>query len=295
MKITTPLAGTPSGQILSAPPCAALGVHIELDFDAMSQLGAIEVVTALKRLTDSKGRRLNVVFSAGRTPTRVYDLLASGFRGEFDWSRVSLFQMDEYVNAPKAVEPFSRYLTRRVIEPLGLSRAHLLSADLAGMCDEAWATGIRDVERNLLECGGIDLVVHGVGANGHLGFNEPGSSPASMGRVVQLSSSTRATISPGPPPARGVTMGLATLLAARESILLASGSSKALAIAAAVEGAVSMDCPASWLRLGRKTTVIIDRAAAKELRLFGAGIVGWLGEPVVRCSPPGCLSGGYRE
>lgn len=89
-------------------------------------------------------------------------------------------------------------------------------------------------------------------------------------------------------------MGLATLLAARESILLASGPSKARAIAAALEGAVSADCPASWLRLGRKTTLIIDRAAAGELRLVGAGAAGWLCEPAVRCSPPGCLSGGYR-
>lgn len=250
------------------PPRMNLVVHVERDFDAMSRLGAAAVVTSLKRVLGNGGRRLNVVFSAGRTPTRVYDLLATDFRSKFDWSELSFFQMDEYADASEAVEPFSRYLTRRVVKPLGLSGAHLLLADPAGMGDEAWTAAIRDEERDLLECGGIDLVVHGLGENGHLGFNEPGSSPTSVGRVVQLSSSTRAAISPGPPPTRGVTMGLATLLAARESILLASGSSKAQAIAATLEGAVSVNCPASWLRLGRQTTVIIDRAAARKLHLL---------------------------
>lgn len=294
MKITTSLAGSRSGPNSSAPPRTALGVHVELDFDAMSRLGAAAIVSSLAELAGRGGRRLNVVFSAGRTPTRVYDLLATDFRAEFDWSRLSLFQMDEYVDASEAVEPFRRYLTRRVVEPLGLSETHLLPGDLAGMCDETWAKAIRDEERILRQRGGIDLVIHGIGGNGHLGFNEPGSSPTSPGRVVRLSSSTRDAIFPGPPPARGVTMGLAMLLAARESILLASGSSKAQAIAAALEGPVSADCPASWLRLGRKTTVIIDRAAGRELRSSGAGIARWLGEPIVRCSPRACPPGGYR-
>ena len=257
-----------SGRNSLPQPPLSLVVHVERDFDAMSRLGATAVVTSLEQSVGSAGRRLNVVFSAGRTPTRVYDLLATNFHSKFDWSKVSLFQMDEYVDVSEAIEPFSRYLTRRVVEPLGMSGVHLLIPDPAGMNDEAWVDAIRDEEQALLECGGINLVVHGLGENGHLGFNEPGSSPTSVGRVVQLSSSTRAAISPGPPPARGVTMGLGTLLAARESILLASGSYKAQAIAATLEGAVSVNCPASWLRLGRKTTVIIDRAAASELRLL---------------------------
>lgn len=252
--------------MIIAPSRTTLDVHVEPDFDAMSRLGAAAVVSSLAELDHSNGRRLNVVFSAGRTPTRVYDLLATDFRGECDWSRVSLFQMDEYVDAPEAVESFGRYLARRVVEPLGISDAHLLPVGLAGMHEKSWTAAIRDHERKLLARGGIDLVVHGIGENGHLGFNEPGSAPTSVGRVVPLSSSTRAAISPGPAPTRGVTLGLAPLLAARESILLASGSAKAQAIAAALEGAVSADCPASWLRLGPKITVIIDRVAAGKLR-----------------------------
>lgn len=266
MKITLPPARAVGGRNSPAPPRTTLGVHVEPDFAAMSRLGAAAVVSSLAQFGDGGGRRLNVVFSAGRTPTCVYDLLATEFCGEFDWSRISLFQMDEYVDASVAHESFSRYLTRMVVEPLHLSDVHLLPPELAGMGDESWSAAIRDHERKLLERGGIDLAIHGIGVNGHLGFNEPGSAPTSLGRIVQLSGSTRAAISPGPPPTRGVTVGLATLLAARESIMLASGSSKAPAIAAALEGAVSADCPASWLRIGSKTTVIIDRAAAGELR-----------------------------
>lgn len=257
-----------SEQSFPSQPRMNLIVHVERDFEAMSRLGAAAVTASLERVVGSGERRLNVVFSAGRTPTRVYDLLATEFRSKVNWSQVLLYQMDEYVDVSEAVEPFSQFLTRRVVEPLGMSGAHLLLADPAGMSDQAWATAIQDTEREVLESGGIDLVVHGLGENGHLGFNEPGSSPTSVGRVVRLDRSTREAISPGPPPTRGVTMGLATLLAARESILLASGVSKAQAIAATLEGAISVNCPASWLRLGRQTTVIIDRAAARELYLL---------------------------
>ena len=250
---------------LPSSPQMNLVVHVVRDFEAMSQLAAAAVVASLQRAADRVERRVNVVLSAGRTPAHVYDLLATDFRYKFDWSRVSLFQMDEYVDAPKAIQPFSRYLARQVVIPLGVSDAHLLSGAPNLISDEEWAAAIRDEERKLLECGGIDLVVHGVGENGHLGFNEPGSSPTSRARIVRLSSSTRAAISPGPSPTRGVTLGMATLLAARESILLASGMSKAQAIAAALEGAVSTDCPASWLRLGRQTTMIIDGFAASDL------------------------------
>ena len=226
----------------------AVVLHVERDYLAMSRHGAVAVRDSLRRLAaDTVERPLNVTFSAGRTPTQLYAILASQMRDQVDWSRVALFQMDEYVDAPSAVEPFKSYLARTVVAPLEIVDWRPLEVDKEAN-DETWREVIAHHELELAERGGIDLAVHGIGANGHLGFNEPGSPPSSTGRVVELSSSTRAAMAQ-PPATMGVTMGLTTLLSARETILLASGAGKALAVAAAIEGPLSADCPASWLRL----------------------------------------------
>ncbi|MEU9247439.1 6-phosphogluconolactonase [Streptomyces sp. NPDC048385] len=257
---------TPADHDTARSPSAAISLQVERDFEAMSWNGAVTVKDALRRLTASVGHRpVNLVLSAGRTPTLVYALLTSKLRDKLNWSKVAIFQMDEYIGATGGTEIFSSFLTRAVIAPLGIRDWHPLAVN--GKPDEAaWGRAIDHHERELAERGGIDLVVHGIGANGHLGFNEPGSLPSSVGRITELSSSTRSAIGQRA-PVKGVTMGLASLLGARESILLASGTAKAQAVAGAIEGPLSADCPASWLRLGAKTTVIVDSDAGRHLHL----------------------------
>jgi 6-phosphogluconolactonase/glucosamine-6-phosphate isomerase/deaminase len=251
---------------VARPPTAATLVHVERDFEKMSRLGSFAIRDSLRRLaTHTSKRPLNIVLSAGRTPTRTYTLLASELRDQLDWTQVALFQMDEYVGTYDTIESFGSYLTRMIVVPFQVRDWHPLAVE-DNTDHSEWTSAIESQERKLAERGGIDLVVHGVGVNGHLGFNEPGSPPSTRGRVVELSGSTREAIA-RPAPTMGVTMGLATLLRARESILLASGKAKAVAVAAAIEGPLSVECPASWLRLGPRTTVIVDDDAAGRLHL----------------------------
>jgi glucosamine-6-phosphate deaminase len=117
--------------------------------------------------------------------------------------------------------------------------------------------------------GGIDLQLLGIGANGHIGFNEPGSDFSSRSREIELDEATRLA-NAGDFPGRAVpecaiTMGIATILEARRIVLLATGREKAAAIAAAIEGPLTTDCPASALRLHRDVHVICDEAAAGKL------------------------------
>ena len=127
-------------------------------------------------------------------------------------------------------------------------------------------------EARIAAAGGIDLQLLGIGRNGHIGFNEPTSSLCSRTRVKTLTGSTRAAnarfFAEGEePPTCAITMGLATILDARQVLLLAFGKEKAPAVRAAIEGPVSAFTPASVLQMHRRATVILDQAAASKLEL----------------------------
>ena len=129
-----------------------------------------------------------------------------------------------------------------------------------------------EYEAAIRDAGGIDLQILGIGANGHVGFNEPTSSFASRTRIKTLAPQTRADNArffddPDEVPTHCLTQGLGTIMAARELLLVAQGESKAAAIAGAVEGPVSSMCPGSILQFHQHATVIIDDAAAGELTL----------------------------
>jgi 6-phosphogluconolactonase/glucosamine-6-phosphate isomerase/deaminase len=240
-------------------------VHVVPDYECMSQLAARCVLSALHRLSSKHGERpLRLVLSAGQTPIRTYELLATEYINEFDWSLVHLYQMDEYVDPGNVDQDFCRFLREHVVAPFGVGCASLLDRVEIGT-GAGWQDAIGSHERGLADAGGIDLVVHGVGVNGHLGFNEPGSDRLGAGSVVSLSPSTRRSVQSGPPPTQGATLGLQVLLGARETILLASGAQKAGAVARALRGPVSNECPASWLRTTARSTVIVDWAAAGGL------------------------------
>jgi 6-phosphogluconolactonase/glucosamine-6-phosphate isomerase/deaminase len=238
--------------------------QIAPDYDGASQLASQAILEGLDRLSAEreKSERLRLVLSAGRTPIQTYEILASNYLSEFDWSRVDLYQMDEYIDSVEEDRDLCRYLRTRIIEPLGIRSVYLLDREVIGDGRDNWRRAIRNHEANLKSAGGIDLALHGIGVNGHIGFNEPASSRHSVGRVIDLSASTRASISSQPVPAHGVTLGLSVLIAAKESVLIASGAHKAQAVTNAIDGPVSEACPASWLRCARKTTVVIDVAAA---------------------------------
>ncbi|MFW2513058.1 glucosamine-6-phosphate deaminase [Demequina sp. SO4-13] len=207
--------------------------------------------------------------ATGSTPLSVYAALAQHRAAGVDFSQVSAFALDEYVGLPVGhPESYAEVIDREVTVPLGLDRARVHVPD-------GGATGIATAgdryEHELLSHGGVDLQLLGIGTTGHLGFNEPGSSFASLTRVKTLTERTRRDNarffdSPDDVPMHCVTQGLGTILRAGHLVLLAFGEGKADAVAAAVEGPVTASMPGSAIQLHARVTVILDEAAAASLR-----------------------------
>jgi glucosamine-6-phosphate deaminase len=208
----------------------------------------------------------------GSTPLGMFDVLAArSSRGEIDFSDVELFCLDDYLGvSPDDPNSLTGWLWRSLIARVNIdpARVHAVPATAADP-DRAAA----DYERALAARGGLDLAVLGMGANGHIAFNEPGSSADSRTRVVTLAPETVAQGSgywddTTPVPHRAMTVGVGTLLEARRIVLIVSGENKAEALRRALEESMSAEVPASWLRLaGSRLEVIADEDAARELML----------------------------
>ncbi|MGW9628081.1 glucosamine-6-phosphate deaminase [Microbacterium sp. NPDC055521] len=207
--------------------------------------------------------------ATGSTPLPVYEALRERLAGH-DVSHVRGFALDEYVGLDAAhPESYRSVITREVIEPLGLDPEliRVPNGDL-----ETIRHAGDDYERDITEAGGVDLQLLGIGTDGHIGFNEPGSSFASTTRLKTLTERTREDNarffdSRDDVPRHCITQGLGTILRARHLVLLAFGESKARAVAAALEGPVSAILPASAIQLHPHVTVVLDEAAASKLAL----------------------------
>ncbi|WP_296196623.1 glucosamine-6-phosphate deaminase [uncultured Microbacterium sp.] len=207
--------------------------------------------------------------ATGSTPLPVYEALPRALAG-LDLSRVRGFALDEYVGIdPRHPESYRSVITREVVEPLGLDPALIRTPDgaLEGIehAGDAYDQAIRDA-------GGVDLQILGIGTDGHIGFNEPGSSFASRTRVKTLTRQTREDNarffdSIDDVPMHCITQGLGTILEARHLVLLAFGAGKAEALAGALEGPVTASLPGSAIQLHPHATVVVDEAAASRLRL----------------------------
>jgi glucosamine-6-phosphate deaminase len=209
--------------------------------------------------------------ATGSTPLPIYEALAERVAaGEADPSRARICQLDEYVGLPKGhPESYRSVLQREVLDRLGLGPESFLgpdgeAADLPAACAE--------YERQLAAAGGVDLQILGIGTDGHIGFNEPCSSLGSRTRIKTLTEQTRmdnARFFSGldEVPKHVITQGIGTILQARHAVLLATGAAKAEAVALAVEGPLAAVVPASALQLHPHATVVVDEAAAVNLKL----------------------------
>jgi glucosamine-6-phosphate deaminase len=209
--------------------------------------------------------------ATGSTPLSTYRALAQRIRDEsIDVRHVRGFALDEYVGLPAGhPESYRSVITREVVEPLGLdpSLVHVPNGDAATI-----DTAGEEYEAAILAAGGVDLQILGLGRTGHIGFNEPGSSLASLTRVKTLTEATRSDNarffdSPDDVPMHCITQGIGTILRARHLVLLAFGERKARAVAAALEGPLSAMQPGSAIQLHPHATVVVDEAAASELAL----------------------------
>lgn len=206
--------------------------------------------------------------ATGSTPLPVYEALRPRLAG-VDVSRVRGFALDEYVGiAPGHPESYRSVIHREVVEPLGLDPELIHVPD--GSLDGIEHAG-DDYERAIEAAGGVDLQILGVGTDGHIGFNEPGSSFGSLTRVKTLTEQTREDNarffdSVDDVPRHCITQGLGTILRARHLVLLAFGPGKAAAVAGAVEGPVTASLPGSAIQLHPHVTVVVDEAAAAQLQ-----------------------------
>ena len=202
--------------------------------------------------------------ATGSTPLTTWEALEPL---ALDLTAIQAFALDEYIGLPVGhPESYRSVITREVVERLGMTPelVHVPSYDgdpeTAG---EKYEAAIR-------AAGGVDLQILGIGRTGHIGFNEPGSSLASLTRVKALTRMTREDNARFFPsiddvPVHCITQGLGTILRARRLVLLAFGSSKASALAKSVEGPVSSGHPGSVIQLHPDVVVIADEAAASEL------------------------------
>jgi glucosamine-6-phosphate deaminase len=203
--------------------------------------------------------------ATGRTPIGMYaELKRRAATGAVYFEHVTAFAIDELHGVP-AAHPVTNasYLAAHAPAPL---RAHVM--------DCAASDGNAECERfasQIEKSGGLDLAILGIGVNGHLAFNEPGSTLDSRARRVRLAASTRepyieAFGSLDATPEFGLTLGMYELLAAREVLLLANGAAKAAIVARALDGPVTEDVPAAALQHHANVTVVLDQVAASGLR-----------------------------
>lgn len=217
--------------------------------------------------------------ATGSSPLAAYQALATAVKEEsLDVSQVRGFALDEYLGLPlDHPQSYHSTIHRTVVEPLGLDPAKVyVPGDVLNGAPVNEGTTIADAgpayDQAIAQAGGIDIQILGIGTDGHIGFNEPGSSLASGTRVKTLAEQTRIDNARffdndvNQVPMHCITQGIGTIMRARHLILLAFGAGKSEAIAETCEGGVSAFCPASALQLHPHATIIVDEAAASRLR-----------------------------
>ena len=213
-------------------------------------------------LTHSSTR--NLMVAGGNTPLELYRRIAER---RLPLSHLNIFALDEYVGVPLE-EPrnCANLLRRSVVEAWGIPPARFFA--VSSLAQEVHDS-VREHERRIANAGGLDVIVLGLGQNGHLGFNEPGSGEDSDGRVLDLEPSSieanRKWFGGQYAPTQGATVGLKTILAARHVLVMAYGPHKSAAVREMIQGPRSAGCPASFLQGHPESHVYVDEAAGAQL------------------------------
>jgi glucosamine-6-phosphate deaminase len=243
--------------------------HVFPDYEAMSAAVADAVARRLREEPSTV-----FLLPTGTTPLGMYRRLVEMHRrGELSFAKATFFNLDEYLGLkPDHPASYHVYMKENFYGLIDADPARIFVPN--GAADDPEAEGER-YEAAIRESGGIDVCVLGIGRNGHIGFNEPGAPFDSRTRVVELSESTRkvnaSDFEADRAPERAITAGMATIFDSKSVLLLASGTNKAGAVAAAVEDEVSESVPASMLKKHPNTTLFLDEDAASDL---GRAVVG---------------------
>lgn len=209
--------------------------------------------------------------ATGSTPQALYRRLVTDYReGKISFKDVTTFNLDEYLGvAPDNPQSYRSYMNRELFDLIDIDKQNTFLP--ACKEDENPREVGQRYEEHIQSAGGINLQILGIGANGHIGFNEPSSSLGSRTRVKTLTQQTfhdnsRLFSSDEFQPTLAITMGITSIMEARKILLLATGAGKADAVGRMIEGPITAMCPASILQMHERVTVLLDEQAAAQLQ-----------------------------
>jgi glucosamine-6-phosphate deaminase len=214
---------------------------------------------------------LRLGLPTGSSPLGIYRELAAQYKaGALSFKDVVTYNMDEYLGLPPDhPQSYHKFMRDNLFSLVDIKKenTHILDGMTKNPAAEcaAYEKAIRE--------GGIDLFLGGSGVNGHLAFNEPGSSPQSLTRAVTLTADTRIVNSRffdgdmNKVPRKALSVGVGTVLASKQVLAIVTGYNKARALAAAVEGGVNQMCPLSYLQLHPDAIIVCDEEATEELKV----------------------------
>ena len=230
----------------------------------LSLQAAEEIISRIK-----KNPSLNLGLATGSTPTGLYkELIRDHKQNKTTYKAVNTFNLDEYIGIPKKDRnSYHYFMCENLFEHIDipLDQTHIPDGTAKDLEEECTR-----YEQFIDEHGGIDLQILGIGQNGHIGFNEPGTPFDSRTHIIDLAESTRNANSRffksiEDVPAQAITMGIASIMDSKEIFLLVSGASKAKALARLINGEVSEQFPASVLKNHEKVTIFADKEATALL------------------------------
>lgn len=245
-------------------------VIIEPNYDLMSKWAANYVAQAIKAAEPTAEKPFKLGCPTGSSPLGLYkELIAKYKSGEISFEHVITFNMDEYVNLPEDhPESYHSFMWNNFFSHIDIKKenVHILNGNAADLKKEC-----EDYEKAIEAAGGIDLFMGGVGPDGHLAFNEPGSSLTSKTRIKTLTTDTIHANSRffdgdlSKVPTQALTVGIGTVMAAKEVLLVCNGHHKARALKHIIDGDVSHKWTASMLQMHPKAVLVCDEPACDEL------------------------------
>ncbi len=245
---------------------------IESDYQKMSKWAAEHVIKRINEANPTAEKPFVLGLPTGSSPEGMYaELVKANKEGRVSFKNVLTFNMDEYVNLPEDhPESYHSFMARNLFDHIDCPKEniHILNGNAPDLVAEC-----AHYEEMIQEAGGIDLFIGGIGPDGHIAFNEPGSSLSSKTRMKTLTTDTRIANSrffggnPENVPAHALTVGVGTVMAAREVMILVNGHAKARALQAAIEGAVNHMWTISALQMHEHGIIVSDEDAADELKV----------------------------
>ena len=247
-------------------------VIIESDYQALSEWAANYVAQRINQFQPSSERPFVLGLPTGSSPLGMYKALIELNReGKVSFRNVVTFNMDEYVGLPEShPESYHSFMFNNFFNHIDIPKEniHILNGNATDVEAEC-----ENYEKQIASYGGIDLFVGGIGPDGHIAFNEPGSSLTSRTRVKTLTTDTIVANSRffdndmNKVPKTALTVGVGTVMDAKEVMILCNGHNKARALRHAVEGAVTQMWTISALQMHRHGIIVCDEAATDELKV----------------------------